>query len=351
MKKAIETKMKEVRDPQKRKNWNYALLTALSWTLLLIIIVPFARLLSQQNEAQISIFLTTLFIICVFVGRYISGVWVSGQKTINRKLFYWLTTGIVLSAFFLFVQAQAMYDKSEAALPIAFFFASAMITIFATCLGILVKVTKYSIGQVTEAKATAAQSISELHFLQSQLSPHFLFNTLNNLYGISLSQHEKIPSMLLKLSDLLRYSVYDAKELHVPLSNEIEYIRNYIDFERLRIGDRLELDVNIEEVYGNNIKIPPLLLIVFIENAFKHSKNTLSEKIQISIMLKTFGKDILFAIKNSYDPETDAGRKDSYKGLGFENAKKRLDLLYPDKYELVISDKDNIYSVKLQIKE
>lgn len=354
MEKATERKEKKPRDPQQIKNRNYALLTILSSFILLAIMVPFAELISRQHHAQISIFFTLLFIICVYMGRYLSVVWVAGHRRVTRGLYVWLILTMTIVAFALFIQAQALYDSnSNATLPIGFFFASAMITIFATCLGIIIKVTRHTISsQLTEAKASAAQSMSELHFLQSQLSPHFLFNTLNNLYGISLSQHEKIPSMLLKLSDLLRYSVYDAKELYVPLSNEIEYIKNYIDFERLRIGDRLELDVNIEEVYGTSIKIAPLLLIVFIENAFKHSKNTLSDKIQVSIMLKTFGKDILFAVKNSYDPEAaESGTKDGYKGLGFENAKKRLDLLYPEKYELIIGDRDNIYSVKLQIKE
>lgn len=345
-------KEKKEKDQQKIKFRNYALLTIAGGIVLLMIMKPFGRLISQSSDKEISIFLTLLFITCMYVGRYLSIVWVSGQRPINSKLYIWLGVGMVVSAFILIVQAQALYDSSEGGLPLGFFLASACITVFATCLGIIIKVTRHSISsQLTEAKASAAQSISELHFLQSQLSPHFLFNTLNNLYGISLSQHEKIPSMLLKLSDLLRYSVYEARELYVPLSDEIGYIKNYIDFERLRIGDRLELDVNIEEVFGNNVKIAPLLLIVFVENAFKHSKNTLSDTIQISITLKTFGKDILFAVKNSYDPETDSGKKDGYKGLGLENVQKRLDLLYPGKYELTILAKDNVYSVKLQIKE
>ncbi len=352
MEKVKEKKEKKEKDPQKIKIRNYTLLTIAGGIALLTVLVPFAEMMSPQNEAQISIFLTLLFITCVYIGRYLSTVWISGQRPITGKLYIWLGTAMAVSAFILFVQAQALYSSGHHPLPLNFFLASACITVFATCLGIMIKVTRHSISsQLTEAKASAAQSMSELHFLQSQLSPHFLFNTLNNLYGISLSQHEKIPSMLLKLSDLLRYSVYDAKELYVPLSDEIEYIKNYIDFERLRIGDRLELDVSIEEVFGSNVKIAPLLLIVFIENAFKHSKNTLSDKIQISIMLKTFGKDILFAVKNSYDPEAESGKKDGYKGLGLENVQKRLDLLYPGKYELTILAKDNIYSVKLQIKE
>ncbi len=352
MEKVKEKKEKKEKDPQKIKIRNYILLTIAGGIVLLMILAPFAQVISHRNDEAIAIFLTLLFITCMYIGRYLSIVWISGQRPINSKLYIWLGTAMTVSGLILVLQAEILDRSGQRTLPLSFFLASACITVFATCLGILIKVTRHSISsQLTEAKASAAQSMSELHFLQSQLSPHFLFNTLNNLYGISLSQHEKIPSMLLKLSDLLRYSVYEAKELYVPLSDEIEYIRNYIDFERLRIGERLELDVNIEEVFGNNVKIAPLLLIVFVENAFKHSKNTLSDKIQISITLKTFGKDILFAVKNSYDPETESGKKEGYKGLGLENVQKRLDLLYPEKYELTILAKDNIYSVKLQIKE
>lgn len=222
----------------------------------------------------------------------------------------------------------------------------------ATCSGILIKVTRYSINrQLNEAKATAAQSVSELQFLQSQLSPHFLFNTLNNLYGISLAQQEKIPALLLKLSDLLRYSVYDAKELYVPLTDEINYIKNYTEFEQLKIGDRLHLDVMIEEIFDSSVKVAPLLLIVFIENAFKHARNTLTDTIHISVMLKTFGRDILFSVSNSYDPNaTKTEQRDLIGGLGLENVGKRLELLYAGKYELTTSRDESHYSIKLQLK-
>ncbi len=347
-----QKKQKKEKDPQRVKIRNYMLLTLLATVVLLMIMVPYSELVSPSHEGQLSVFLTALFITCVFIGRYLSVVWISGQRPINNKLYVFLGTAMTVSAFILFVQAQVLSNSPGHPLPMNIFLSSALVTLFATCLGILIKVTRYSVStQLIEAKASAAQSKSELHFLQSQLSPHFLFNTLNNLYGISLSQHEKIPSLLLKLSDLLRYSVYEAKGLYVPLSEEIKYIKNYIDFERLRVGERLELDVSIEEVYGSNVHIAPLLLMVFIENAFKHSKNTLSEKVQISITLKTFGKDILFAVSNSYDPTVDAAGKEGYSGLGLENVRKRLDLLYPGKYEMSLQSKDNVYSVKLQLKE
>ena len=203
--------------------------------------------------------------------------------------------------------------------------------------------------KLRRAQAQATQSQSELQLLQSQVSPHFLFNTLNNMYGIALTEHQKIPPLLLKLSDLLRYSVYEAKEPLVPLKHEIDYLNNYIEFEKIRIGDRLELNCHLESVTDERIKITPMLLIVYIENAFKHAKNTTDQKIFIDISLKTWNSVILFAIKNSYSPQQ---RKifDKHSGLGLANAKRRLEVLYHNQHNLNIEVNNNFYTVNLQLK-
>lgn len=203
--------------------------------------------------------------------------------------------------------------------------------------------------KLRRAQAQATQSQSELQLLQSQISPHFLFNTLNNMYGIALTEHQKIPSLLLKLSDLLRYSVYEAKEPLVPLKHEIDYLKNYIDFEKIRIGDRLELICELEPVTDEQIKVAPMLLIVYIENAFKHAKNTTDQKILVQISLKTWNGVILFNIKNTYSQQQ---RKtfDKHSGLGLVNAKRRLEVLYPNQHVLHIEANNNIYNVNLQLK-
>lgn len=202
--------------------------------------------------------------------------------------------------------------------------------------------------RLREAERAAAQSRSELQLLQSQLSPHFLFNTLNSLYGLSINDHRKVPALLLKLSDLLRYSVYEVKDLFVPLDSEIAYIQNYIDFEKLRIGERLQLQADIGPVTDGNIRIAPMLLIVFIENAFKHAKNTHRKTIVIEISLQIWEDRILFAVKNSYEEQP--GKKPGiHSGLGLDNTSKRLKALYPDQHQLQIEKKDHQYSVTLQL--
>lgn len=210
--------------------------------------------------------------------------------------------------------------------------------------GMLVKLIRSNIErQLREARAATAQSRSELQLLQSQLSPHFLFNTLNNLYGISITQQEKVPGLLLKLADLLRYAVYDTKEMFVPVEDEIAYINNYIDFEKIRIGSRLVLNAAIN---GEGIKIAPMLLIVFIENAFKHAKNSADERIFIDILLKVEDSRLLFNIRNSKGVAEDACKSS---GLGLVNVKKRLELLYPEQYQLEIQATEAFYEVTLKL--
>lgn len=196
----------------------------------------------------------------------------------------------------------------------------------------------------------AEQKQGELNLLHTQLSPHFLFNTLNNLYALSLTQHEKIPNLLLKLSELLRYSVYETSQPFIPLMEELQYINNYISFEKIRIGERLNLKSDIEEIHSREIKIAPMLLIVFIENAFKHSKNSFDKIIFIDVSLKIIGENVMFTISNSCNSlkEDNIMRTDS--GLGLENVKRRLELLYADEYSLNEESSTNFYSVKLQLK-
>jgi LytS/YehU family sensor histidine kinase len=227
---------------------------------------------------------------------------------------------------------------------------------FAICslaAGMLIKIVRaYTQNRLREAQAAAAQNKSELHLLQSQLSPHFLFNTLNNMYGLSLTEHEKIPPLLLKLSDLLRYTVYEANEVFVPLKDELNYISNYIAFEQIRLGDRLVLNMDIESVTSADIKIAPMLLIVFIENAFKHSRNSAAQQIFITISLKLWGNLILFSVKNSQSSEKeDRSQMDKHSGFGLASVTKRLDLLYPGEHQLTVDNANELYTVMLQLKK
>ncbi|RZM07863.1 MAG: GHKL domain-containing protein, partial [Pedobacter sp.] len=149
----------------------------------------------------------------------------------------------------------------------------------------------------------------------------------------------------------LRYSVYDAGEAFVPLKHELAYINNYLQFEKLRIGDRLMLTTEIEEFVSDEVKIAPMLLIIFIENAFKHSKNTATPEIFVDIKIKTWGNSILFSVRNTYGKdEQKSNLIGKSNGFGLPNVRKRLQLLYPNAHDLHVQSDEMFYSVELQLK-
>ncbi len=284
-----------------------------------------------------------------YIGWRVPVQWALKNK--KRLDFLFSALGVIIVANFIFLFVHADFPlRSRPAINMLLYWAPFIILSLAVAMLVRLFLASKN-NQLHQATITAAQSLSELQLLQSQLSPHFLFNTLNNLYGLSITQHEKVPALLLKLSDLLRYTVYDSKEFFVPLKNELAYINNYIDFEKIRIGDRLRLTTSIEPVTNDGILIAPMLLIVFIENAFKHSRNTLEKEICIDIALKTWSDSILFSVKNSHNGTAceDGGLRAS-SGLGFVNVKKRLLLLYAGAYDLKMENREGFYSVLLQLK-
>lgn len=299
----------------------------------------------SEPEAMASS-VTICFFGLVFTGRYLAIKWKDSIPFPLNTQYTVLTLVIVSGIFFLLIYPNFNVWRSKPGINFLLYLISFML--FAMALGMLIKLVRMNDRALEDAILTASHSQSELKLLQSQISPHFLFNTLNNLYGISLTRHEKIPPLLLKLSELLRYSVYDAKELFVPLKDELAYITNYIDFEKIRIGERLIINTKIDQV-AEDIQIAPMILIIFIENAFKHSKNSVDQNIYIDIELKVWANSILFSIRNSYQEKKDSGT-DKYSGFGLDNVKKRLDLLYPGKYDLKTEVKDNFYDVMLQLK-
>ena len=304
---------------------------------------------TNEEIEELAVAITICFFGCFYIGWYLSQVWAPKNKKVPSHLFFILALLIFANTSWIFFHADFPL-RGRVAINLLLYWLPFIILSLAT--GALVKLIRVTIyNQLQQANVTAANSISELHLLQSQLSPHFLFNTLNNLYGLSLTQHEKIPTLLLKLSDLLRYSVYDAKELFVPLKDELSYINNYIDFEKIRIGDRLMLTNSIEQVISEKTKIAPMLLIVFIENAFKHSKNTIEKEVFIDIAIKLWGDFILFSVKNSHTHANDESNiLKTNSGLGLSNVTKRLQLLYAGEYDLKVENKEDTYSVMLQLK-
>ena len=187
---------------------------------------------------------------------------------------------------------------------------------------------------------------TELSLLRSQVSPHFMFNVLNNIVSLSRKQPEKVEPSLIKLSSLMRYMLYEADETKVPLEKEIEYLQSYIDLQKQRFGKKLTVNTCLNHV-DTQYLIEPMLLIPFVENAFKHGTGLITQP-QIDIELKANGKDLQFTVKNKYNDDTEE-IKDKTSGIGLTNVQRRLDLLYDRHHSLLISKKEDWFIVSLQI--
>ncbi|PWT75868.1 MAG: sensor histidine kinase [Bacteroidetes bacterium] len=185
---------------------------------------------------------------------------------------------------------------------------------------------------------------AELKFLKAQVNPHFFFNTLNNLYYLSTIKSDTAPLIISKLSEVMRYMIYDSNHAQIPLSKEIEFMQHYIALERLRVKETIPLEF---EVAGKtDIFISPLILIAFLENAFKHGING-SDSCWIKARLEVEGNRLVYTIANSKIkkmPHLAEGE-----GIGLSNVKRRLDLTYPGRHQLSISNQDDSYSVTLTI--
>jgi sensor histidine kinase YesM len=184
----------------------------------------------------------------------------------------------------------------------------------------------------------------ELLYLKRQIHPHFLFNTLNTIYGFALKQSKQTPDIILKLSNLLDYILYQVNKPLVSLKEEVLHIQEYIELEKVRFQDTLKVDFHSSEV-KEEIQVAPMLLIPFVENAFKHG-NLVDGFLQIKIEVQVDNDCLEFEIANSFINEDNAHRNG---GLGLLNIRKRLDLNYPRNYELTHEIKENWYSAKLVI--
>ncbi len=186
---------------------------------------------------------------------------------------------------------------------------------------------------------------AELQLLKAQVHPHFLFNTLNNIYSFSLENSPKTPEMILKLSSLLSYMLYDCQTEGVRLEKEIEIMKNYIDLEKERYGNKIEISWSVEGDIKGKL-IAPLLMLPFLENAFKHGASEQIEKpwlgVDISVKRDTLRLKIANS-KNEYGPH-------SNNGIGINNVKKRLQFIYPGKYDLKINDEGNFFVVSMSIR-
>ncbi len=209
---------------------------------------------------------------------------------------------------------------------------------------------KLSIRWYNERKHAADLIIQEhrmeLDFLKTQLNPHFFFNTLNNIYSLVYMKSDEAPAALMKLSDIMRYMLYESKSERVPLEKEIEHLRYYLELEKLRLKDPEFVSLNVMGEISNH-QVPPMLLISVVENAFKHGKKRVSNP-GITIDIRSEGKRLRFMVSNyTLDNQPEEGNKNS--GIGMQNTRRRLELLYPGCHDLRVSQSRGKYTVSIEL--
>lgn len=230
-------------------------------------------------------------------------------------------------------------EKIPRSLPVLF---SSMFIIVSTSVRIYEEWKK---NDETKREIEASQNLSELEALKSQLSPHFLFNSLNSIYSLTRKKSNDAPEAVITLSELMRYMLYQADDEFVLLQQELDYIQNYIKLQRLRIAQNEHVKINIHGTISSQ-KIRPLLFISFIENAFKYGtdyKGNTEIKIEINVQ----GDTLHFLCENIIGENT-TDKENS--GIGLKNTRDRLELLYPDRHKLRITEKDQKFTINLSLK-
>lgn len=211
----------------------------------------------------------------------------------------------------------------------------------------LLEIVGISNQREKEAIMIRNQSLdAEMKFLKSQINPHFLFNAINNIYSQSVLKEDEAPENLLRLSKMLRYVLYECNADSIELDKEIDYIKNYVDLFKLKDSRGLNIILSLPE-QKTAIRVAPLLFIPFIENAFKHSQVENLEEGWIDISLSIHGNDVSLVVKNSLPATTT--QKDEVGGIGLQNVRRRLELLYPEKHNLEVMKESDRYIVKLKI--
>jgi hypothetical protein len=215
------------------------------------------------------------------------------------------------------------------------------------CLFLSIKILKnWHLGQVESETLAKENASAELQLLKAQIHPHFLFNTLNNIYSFSLNQSPQATTLVRKLSGMLGYMINECDEKLVSLEKELKLIQDYMGLEKVRYGKRLDMQVEIHGEFENKL-IAPLLMIPFVENSFKHGTSQMLQHPWIKLEITTVNDQLFFRLSNSKPSLSHANKQN--KGIGLTNVQKRLHLVYPGRHQLDISETEDMFTVNMQI--
>ena len=283
--------------------------------------------------AVFSLFLvyTVLFTVVLIINYYRQkkGVPLLSKSFINKLIFWSFAIGI--GRILILVDE---YGDTDALAFIAIFYFPLLIILV---LRWVFKQTKAILTLKNEKAKT------ELQHLKSQVNPHFFFNTLNNLYGLVGTDAKKAQDLILKLSDMMRYSIYEGEKDTVTLEEEVDYLKNYIELHKMRY--RKEIDIKFINDSSENHKVMPLLFIILLENAFKHGVENLRKDAYVYVHISTEGNNIQFTVENNFDSTAITEQS----GIGLKNLKRRLELGYLNKHSLSFTSTEDVYKVALTI--
>ncbi len=301
--------------------------------------------LSEEMEFDIYSLLIIIDVLLVYFNLYYLIPKYFNQNKFSQYIIWTIFTLLLNTALTNLIPFEPMPTRELVTILII----STFITAGMLSMAVAIKISKINFLRLQELNEL--QSINhevEKSILKKQVNPHFMFNVLNNIYVQSKEEPAKAPDSILQLSDLMRYQTYEAGKKTVQLKKEIEFLRQYVDFELMR---RTNLNVDIV-VVGNigMVGIPPMLYLPMIENACKHSSQVNSEKEWIKMKWEYKNNQLSFDIENSIGVRSGLINDDEYSGFGLDNLKKRLQLLFPDKHNFTILENDNTYKINLNIR-
>lgn len=201
--------------------------------------------------------------------------------------------------------------------------------------------------QQTLQELSQEKIAAELELLKSQVQPHFIFNMLNNIYSGAFKKSPETAQQILKLSNFIEYSLYDSKKEVVSLTEELEYIQNYVDLQKIRVGKKLDVSINVFDPI-DGIQIPPMLLLPIIENCFKHGVHKSINPSWVRIDISTTEYETTFKVENSIENESQS-MDNQNSGLGLSNVKRRLELLYPNRHDFKTFQEENSFLLVLKL--
>jgi len=333
----------------KHLNKAYSLVHILAWMVFssLPFLFPGARA-SMEPHGLIQWYMNVVFNAAVFYFFYAF----LNKRYLKQKTLWQFMLGAIVA---IFIFAVLRYALTWLAIQIGFehalkdfwvyILSTVLINTFFAGLALFVNFTEaWFRNQKMKQELENERLQSELKMLRFQVNPHFLFNTLNNIYTLVYKKADAAPEAVLKLSSLMRYMLYEADAERVPLQKELNYISHFIELQKLRLASHHEVSFSINGEPENH-KIAPLLLIPFIENAFKHSASA-SKKSNVSIQLSISKDTLTFICKNDFNNQKPSSL---HSGVGLKNAQKRLQLIYPNKHTLNIASENTPFTVQLTI--